>query len=167
MSFETRAFRDALGRFVTGVTIITTRLPDGTSVGVTANSFNSVSMTPPLVLWSLGQSSRNYANFLAATHFCVHVLSDRQESLSRRFSTAGIDRFAGLDLESGLGNVPMLTGCAARFECAAYANYAGGDHTIFLGEVMRLASDPGAHPLLYHAGQYDRLAGHASNPLAD
>ncbi len=158
MSFDSRTFRDALGRFVTGVTIITTRTCEGVAVGVTANSFNSVSMDPPLVLWSLGRRSRNLTAFENASHFCVHVLAAGQAPLSRQFSTSGIDKFAGLETDEGAGGVPLLAGTAARFECETFARYDGGDHVIFLGRVLDLTVDTSALPLVFHAGDYSALA---------
>ncbi|MCL4145179.1 UNVERIFIED_CONTAM: hypothetical protein GTU68_037616, partial [Idotea baltica] len=113
MSFDTRTFRDALGLFVTGVTVITARSRSGEKVGVTANSFNSVSMSPPLILWSLGRTSRSIDAFMDASHFCVHILREDQTELATRFATSGIDKFEGLELEPGAGSVPMLADCAA------------------------------------------------------
>src|SRR5512146_769221 len=107
-----RRFRDALSVFATGVTIVTTRDRDGRDVGLTANSFNSVSLDPPMVLWSLAKSSRNLPAFLAAAHFAVHVLAADQEELSLRFATRGSEKFSGLDVERGPSQVPLLRGCS-------------------------------------------------------
>jgi 3-hydroxy-9,10-secoandrosta-1,3,5(10)-triene-9,17-dione monooxygenase reductase component len=136
LSFDPQGFRQALGAFTTGVTIITTVDATGADVGMTANSFNSVSLTPPLVLWSLGRSSTNFAAFLRATHFAVHVLATDQDSLALRFSQRGIDRFAGLACDRGSGGIPLLDGATARFECRTAFQHEAGDHVIFVGEVL-------------------------------
>jgi len=151
--FDMRSFRDALGSFATGVTVITTRASDGSPVGLTANSFNSVSLEPPMVLWSLARSSRSLAAFEQASHWAVHVLAADQEAVSNRFARRGEEKFAGLALEHGAGDVPLLPGCAARFECRGALRYDGGDHVIFVGEVVRFARGDAA-PLVFHAGQY-------------
>ncbi len=158
MEFDTRTFRDALGLFVTGVTVITARNEDGMPFGVTANSFNSVSMDPPLILWSLSRASRNLAAFQKARHFCVHILREDQSTLSRRFATSDVDKFEGVEFEPGEGGVPILPGSAARLECRTYAQHDGGDHVIFLGEVIRIAADHDARPLLFHGGRYAVLS---------
>src|SRR5688572_10973088 len=127
-TFDLDGFRHALGAFTTGVTIITTVDADGADVGMTANSFNSVSLTPPMVLWSLGRSSTNIVAFLRAKHFAVHVLASDQHALALRFSKRGIDRFEGLTLDRGPDGIPLLEGAAARFECRTVSQYEGGDH---------------------------------------
>src|SRR5689334_23755866 len=116
-SFDKRRFRDALGAFATGVTIVTTRGPNGADIGLTANSFNSVSLDPPMVLWSLARASFSLPAFQANPWFAVHVLAADQDGLSHRFATRGVDKFAGLELERGQGEVPLLPGCSARFQC--------------------------------------------------
>lgn len=146
-------FRRALGKFATGVTIITTCGEDGTPCGVTASSFNSVSLDPPLVLWSLSNSSRSMAAFQNAAHFAVHVLGADQEELSNRFAARGADKFAGLACESATGGVPLLPGCAARFLCRTSYRYEGGDHTIFVGEVVEFTGAEKS-PLIFHGGKY-------------
>tara|TARA_R110000787_G_scaffold286188_1_gene403646 strand:+ start:14251 stop:14742 length:492 start_codon:yes stop_codon:yes gene_type:complete len=158
MEFDTRSFRDALGLFVTGVTVITARNEAGVPFGVTANSFNSVSMDPPLILWSLSRASRNVSAFKKAEHFCVHILRENQQELSRRFAMSDIDKFEGMEFEPGAGGVPILPGSAARLECRTYAQHDGGDHVIFLGEVIRIAADHDARPLLFHGGRYAVLS---------
>ncbi|MES0874001.1 flavin reductase [Sinimarinibacterium thermocellulolyticum] len=151
--FDTTEFRKALGTFATGVTIITARAGDGTPIGLTANSFNSVSLDPPLVLWSLANNAMSFEAFRAATHWAVHVLGADQEELSGRFARRGVDKFAGLEIEDGVGGVPLLRGCAARFECRTASQYQGGDHLIFIGEVLRFDRDEAA-PLVFHGGKY-------------
>lgn len=150
---DTRAFRNALGSFATGVTVITTRAGDGTAVGLTANSFNSVSLEPPMVLWSLAKTSRSMPVFAEAEHFAVHVLSADQEALSIRFAKSGEDKFAQLAVEEGIAGLPLLPGCAARFQCKTTFRHEGGDHIIFVGEVLDFDRSE-RPPLLYHAGQY-------------
>lgn len=151
--FDPREFRAALGCFATGVTVVTTRNGEGAPVGLTANSFNSVSLSPPLVLWSLARSSPSLAAFSAAPHWVVHILAADQEDLSKRFATRGIDKFAGLDFDTGVDSVPLLRGCAARFQCRTAFQYDGGDHVIFVGEVIGFDRSP-ASPLVFHDGRY-------------
>lgn len=151
--FDPQAFRAALGTFTTGVTIITTRAGDGEPVGITANSFNSVSLDPPLVLWSLAKNARSLAAFAGARHWNVHVLSAEQEALSGRFARQGEDKFAGIELDDGISKAPLLKDCTARFQCRTAFSYDGGDHTIFVGEV--LAYDRSERPpLVFQSGQY-------------
>lgn len=158
MSFDLRTFRDTLSLFVTGVTVITTRDETGAPVGITANSFNSVSLEPPLVLWSVGLNALSLSAFSNAKAFAVHILREDQAELSQRFAKSGADKFEGLAIESGLHDLPILPDCAARLECLPYAKHEAGDHTLFIAEVQRLASDPDAMPLVYHGGRYAELA---------
>ncbi len=152
-TFDPAEFRKALGTFATGVTIITACAPDGTLVGLTANSFNSVSLNPPLVLWSLATNSLSLEAFRGAEYWAVHVLSADQEELSGRFARRGEDKFAGLDLDEGPGGTPLLKNCAARFVCRTASQYEGGDHLIFIGEVLSFDRDESA-PLVFHGGRY-------------
>jgi len=152
-TFDAAEFRRALGSFATGVTIITTRDADGNNIGLTANSFNSVSLNPPLVLWSLAESSNSLAAFRQAAHWAVHVLAADQEPLSTRFAKRGVDKFAGLDCELGVDGVPLLRGCTARFECRTAFQYEGGDHVIFVGQVLNFTRADSA-PLVFHSGRY-------------
>jgi len=153
---DQRAFRDALGSFVTGVTIVTTRDPAGADIGLTANSFNSVSLDPPMVLWSLALNSSNLPAFRTAQWWAVHILASEQEPLSGRFAQRGIDKFAGLALARGPGDIPLLEGCAARFICRQAYEYEGGDHAIFVGQVLEF-DRAGRPPLIYHEGRYGRV----------
>ena len=162
-ALDPMAFRAALGSFATGVTVITARSADGKPVGLTANSFNSVSLDPPMVLWSLARKSSSLPVFSEAGHWAVHVLASDQEFLSNRFARSGTDMFAGLDLESGAGGVPMLQGCAARFQCRTSFQYEGGDHVIFVGEVVAFDRAERS-PLVFHAGRY-ALAAKADRTL--
>ncbi|MBN8504501.1 MAG: flavin reductase family protein [Burkholderiales bacterium] len=151
---DPQQFRAALGLFATGVTIVTARGADGTPVGLTANSFNSVSLSPPLVLWSLRTAALSMPAFARGSHYAIHILAAEQLDLAKRFATPGIDRFAGLQLEEGSGGVPLIAGCAAVFECANRSQYEEGDHVIFVGEVERSRHREGAQPLIFHGGRY-------------
>ena len=132
---------------------MTTRGPDGAPVGVTANSFNSVSLDPPMVLWSLAKSARCRATFSANRAWAVHVLAAAQQSLSERFASRIADKFEGLELEEGAGGVPLISGCVARLQCRTASEFAGGDHIILLGEVIAFDRTD-AMPLLFHRGEY-------------
>jgi flavin reductase (DIM6/NTAB) family NADH-FMN oxidoreductase RutF len=138
-AFDARDFRNALGTFATGVTIVTTRARDGEPVGLTVNSFASVSIDPPLVLWSQSLYAQSLQTFQEATHFVVNVLAADQVELSKRFAGAHDNRF--LDVEHIVPDhgAPVIAGCAAHFECRNEARYYGGDHVIFLGRVERYA----------------------------
>lgn len=149
---DRRALRGALGCFATGVTVMTTLRADGAPVGLTVNSFASVSLDPPLVLWSLASHSPSLAAFRAAGHFCVNVLSAEQEALCRRFATPDADKFGGVNWAAGEGGVPVLGGCVATFECSSAFNNWGGDHVIFVGRVERFATSD-APALLFHRGR--------------
>lgn len=161
MTFDTRTLRDALGLFVTGVTVITTMTDSGEKVGITANSFNSVSLDPPLVLWSVGKTARSLAAFEAAKYFAVHILRDDQAAISQNFAKSGIDKFENVSTFPGVGDVPLLPDCAARLECSIYGRHEAGDHIIFVAEVEALVCDRQARPLVYHGGRYAELAGQA------
>jgi flavin reductase (DIM6/NTAB) family NADH-FMN oxidoreductase RutF len=149
-----RAFRDALGLFATGVTVVTTRDPLGQPVGVTVNSFNSVSLSPPLVLWSLARRASTLAAFTSASHYAIHVLGAEQRALAERFAGRSSDRWADLAFGSGLGKVPLLEGAVAVFECRQRSRYEEGDHLILVGEVERCSHQDGASPLLFHGGRF-------------
>lgn len=154
--FDPREFRDALGRFATGVTIVTTTDADGRPVGVTANSYNSVSLDPPLVLWSLAKTARSMEAFQNAKAFAIHILGREQQDLASRFASRGEDKFAGLALTTGAGGVPVLPDCAAHFECETTYAYEGGDHVIFVGRVVSFEKRDKA-PLLFHQGRFSRM----------
>lgn len=159
-SFDPRNFRQALGAFATGVTIVTARAEDGSPVGITANSFNSVSLDPPMVLWSLARNARSLPVFARAKHWNVHVLANDQEALSNRFARAGEDKFRDLVLDTGVSDAPLIPGCSARFQCRATFQYEGGDHVILVGEVIDYDRTP-SPPLLYVTGGYALAAGKA------
>lgn len=150
---DCRALRDALGSFATGVTIITAQGSEQRDVGVTANSFSSVSLDPPLVLWSLNRSSRSLDAFTSAGYFAVHILAANQKELSIRFASRNADRFAGTGFTRGCGGTPLLPDCAARFQCRLAFVHDGGDHLILVGEVLEF-EDFERTPLIFHRGRY-------------
>lgn len=153
---DTKALRNALGRFTTGVTIATCRDALAQPVGLTANSFNALSLDPPLVLWSLRSASPALPAFTAASHFAINVLAEGQVQLSRRFASPVPDRFAQGQWAEGAGGVPVLAGCCAVFECALHSHQAVGDHVLFIGEVVAL-HEAALPPLVFQAGHYHLL----------
>src|SRR3954452_19507516 len=138
-SIDPRDFRKALGTYATGVTVITAAAADGKPYGLTCNSFTSVSLNPPLVLWSLSSYSQSMSVFQNASHFAVHVLGASQQALATRFATPSEDKFAGVDWAPGLGNAPILKDSVAHFQCRSAERYYGGDHVMFLGAVEAYA----------------------------
>jgi len=156
--FDMKALRSALGTYATGVAVVTARSADGEAIGLTVNSFASVSLDPPLVLWSLAISSPNLAAFKSASHYAVNVLGQDQADIAQRFASRLVDKFDGIACCDGLGAVPLLPNCCAWFECRNEAQFPGGDHVILLGHVERFALDARRSPLLFHRGRYARLA---------
>jgi flavin reductase (DIM6/NTAB) family NADH-FMN oxidoreductase RutF len=152
--FSPTEFRQALGMFATGVTIVTARTDSGALVGLTANSFNSVSLTPPLVLWSLARSAGSMAAFSTGSHYAIHILGAEQQELARQFAARDTDRYAGVNYTLGVSGAPLLAGAVATFECFNRSRYEEGDHVIFVGEVERCTHRSGASPLLYHGGRF-------------
>ncbi len=152
--FTSPEFRSALGMFATGVTIVTARAADGQCVGLTANSFNSVSLSPPLVLWSLSQAATSMAAFRQGSHYAINILAANQQALAQQFATRGVDRFANVDFVLGESGAPLLAGAVATFECFNRSRYTEGDHVIFVGEVERCSHQVGMAPLLYHGGKF-------------
>jgi flavin reductase (DIM6/NTAB) family NADH-FMN oxidoreductase RutF len=148
---DPRAFRSALGRFGTGVTVITCATPTG-PMGITANSFSSLSLDPPLVMWAPAKSSSRYPFFVAAEHFAIHVMGAEQSAMSTAFARAA-DPFDQFSWRNNAEGVPVLDGCLARFECRSEATHDGGDHAIVLGRVLRAAMRDG-DPLLFFGGAY-------------
>jgi len=157
-SFSAREFRNALGCFATGIAIMTTRDADGRYVGITVNSFSSVSLDPPLVSFCLDRNANSLKPFLDAAHFSVNVLAEGQEPLSAAFarSSAG-DKFSGVAFEISETGCPLLADCLSHLECAREAVHDAGDHLIVIGRVIRLAQRPEGKPLLYFRGRYARL----------
>jgi flavin reductase (DIM6/NTAB) family NADH-FMN oxidoreductase RutF len=158
--FSALEFRASLGMFATGVTIVTARSAAGDLVGLTANSFNSVSLAPPLVLWSLSQGAGSMAAFSNGMHYAINVLAADQQRLAEQFATRSGDRWAGVQFTEGVSGAPLLEGAAATFECFNRSQYAEGDHVIFVGEVERCGHRENASPLLYHGGKF-----YAEHPL--
>jgi flavin reductase (DIM6/NTAB) family NADH-FMN oxidoreductase RutF len=155
-SIDPRDFRNALGTYATGVTIITAATVDGKPYGLTCNSFASVSLNPPLVLWSLLIYSQGMSVFQNASHFAVNVLGASQQALATKFANSSVDRFAGVAWTPGLGNAPILADSVANFQCRAVNRYYGGDHVIFLGAVEAYAYNR-QEPLLFARGGYGRF----------
>lgn len=153
---DARAYRDALGSFATGVTIVTVPCADG-PIGITANSFASVSLDPPLVLWSPAKSSNRFKYFDGAPHFAIHVLDTHQQEACNGF-TKDKSAFDGLDWVTGEHDVPHIRGCLARFECTLDASHDAGDHTIIVGRVRNAAFRTGL-PLLFQGGRFVSLQG--------
>jgi len=155
-SIDPRDFRNALGSYATGVTIITAAGTDGKPYGLTCNSFASVSLNPPLVLWSLVLYSSSLSVFQNASHFAVNVLGVSQQALSNKFAKSSDDKFVGVDWTPGVGNAPLLRDSVANFQCRAVNRYYGGDHVIFLGAVEAYAYNRD-EPLLFARGGYGRF----------
>ncbi|KKX33109.1 flavin reductase family protein [Rhizobium sp. LC145] len=151
----TRTFRNALGTFTTGVTVVTARTPEG-PVGMTVNSFTSVSLDPPLVLWSAAKTSSRHSVYIDATHFAVHVLSAEQDGLSALFTRSG-GGFDGLLWDENCEGVPVIQGTLARFECERSSLLDAGDHTLIVGRVLRAAHREG-DPLCFSRGRFGRFA---------
>jgi flavin reductase (DIM6/NTAB) family NADH-FMN oxidoreductase RutF len=151
--FDRRDLRRALGQFATGVTVVTTLSPDGRRVGLTANSFTSVSLDPPLLLFCLDRAAPSLPAFVDCTHFAVNVLAADQHHLSRQFATPSEDKFAGVEVEEGPGGVPLLEGALARFTCRHVEHREAGDHLIFIGEVEAYEAFEN-EPLVFHSGFY-------------
>lgn len=156
---DSKAFRRALGNFATGVTIITTRGTDGTNIGVTASSFNSLSMDPPLILWSSIKETPSCKVFESATHFAVNILASDQMHMSNHFARQQEDKFDGVEWEAGIGGAPLFPNCAGRFQCESYEKLDGGDHWIFVGKVVAF-DDFGRSPLCFHQGSYSMVFSH-------
>ncbi|MBB5210139.1 flavin reductase family protein [Microbulbifer hydrolyticus] len=154
---EPQQLRQVFGQFATGVTIITTSNESGEPVGMTASSFNTVSLEPPLILWCIGKNTGCFDAFDRCEHFAIHVLSDEQEALSSLFARRGTDRFAGLDYIINNDGVPLLHEYCARLQCTVAARYDGGDHLIMVGRVQAMHTQD-REPLLFHRGRYARIA---------
>jgi len=156
---DPKAFRRALGNFATGVTIITTRAPDGTNIGVTASSFSSLSLDPPLVLWSSIKETPSCKIFESASHFAVNILASDQLEMSNHFARQQENKFEGVEWEEGIGGSPIFPDCAGRFQCETYNKLDGGDHWIFVGRVVAF-DDFGRSPLCFHQGSYSMVFSH-------
>ena len=152
-AFTDREFRDALAQFATGVAIICAPGPHDRFVGLTANSFNSVSLVPPLVVWSLNRRATSLAAFEGAGHYAINVLALDQADLARRFSRPHADRFAGVEYRLGTSGAPLIEGCVAWFECHHHALHRAGDHVLFIGAVETCSRRKGAG-LVFHHGRF-------------
>ena len=158
MTHDARQFRNALGCFTTGVCIVTAKCPQSGPIGLTINSFASVSLDPPLILWSLDRGSDTLSIFEAASHFCINVLSDEAIILSNRLAQKANHSILEEIARHGLGDVPILQGVLAHFECEVTAKHDGGDHIIFVGRVEKFSYDERGKPLVYYRGRYRGLA---------
>jgi len=154
---EQKEFRKALGSYATGVTVITTVNDDGDSIGITANSFSSLSLDPPLVLWSIAKSSSRFRLFECAGACAIHVLSSAQEAVSKHFTTVREKQFEDLGHEKGNNNILLLTDYLARFQCTVVERYEGGDHSIIVCRVDEMRAKQG-RPLLFAEGRYQSLS---------
>ncbi|MFT4768155.1 MAG: flavin reductase (DIM6/NTAB) family NADH-FMN oxidoreductase RutF [Glaciecola sp.] len=157
MTIDARELRDALGQFATGVCLVTVTDEDGVAHALTVNSFSSVSLDPPLVLWSLQKDAEIYALYESAPRFCIAVLSDAQEGHSSGYAQKGAHRLAAEHFESGLNGAPLITGALVNFECSLERAIDGGDHTILLGRVTRVSTIDSQSPLVFLGGQYREL----------
>ena len=157
-NIDFEAYRRALSCFATGVAVVTTKSDDDRPVGMTISSFNSVSLDPPLVLWSIAKNALGYDVFSKAEHFAINVLAMHQKDISARFAKSGEDKFAGLDCTEGIGGAAILPEYAACFECSAEHCYDGGDHSIIVGRVLRF-EDRESDPLIFYRGRFLRKGG--------
>jgi flavin reductase (DIM6/NTAB) family NADH-FMN oxidoreductase RutF len=174
LGIDLRELRHALGRFATGITVVTTLTPDGKREGLTANSFAALSLDPPLVLWSLNRKAKSRPSFEQSRHFAINVLAAHQRHISNHFAQPQADKFAAIACQPGLGGCPTFPDCLALFECRLERTVAGGDHVLFIGRVERFRWRAG-EPLVFSAGHYciaaalpDDLEGeHAPSDFSD
>ncbi len=156
LQIDTYHFRNALGKFATGVTVVTAMTADRCPVGVTANSFTSLSLDPPLILWNLRQTSRSFPKFENSPRFTINVLSETQSDIAKSFATRSLDPFQDIDWYEGAHGAPIISGSLATLECAHVAKYPGGDHAIFVGRVLSFQAGSG-RPLLFFEGSFREL----------
>ncbi len=154
--FDTTAFRSALGQFPTGVAVVTTLDKDGKKAGMTVSSFNSVSLDPPLVLWSIDKQAGCFDAFQQCTHYAINLLSAQQQDVSNTFAQQNIDKFANAKHTISNENIPLLDDCCAVFQCKIEHRYDGGDHVIIVGRVNNFSENKTA-PLVFHNGAYAEL----------
>ena len=157
MTFDAKEFRNALGCFATGITVVTSLSAEQEPLGVTVNSFSSVSLDPPLVLFSLAHVGGHCQEFKTTGKFTVNILTPEQRHLSDRFSMTRDNRFEGIDFASGENGCPVFTDSLAVFECEAFNVYEAGDHTIFICKVTHVSMGEDGQALLFHKGQYHAL----------
>jgi flavin reductase (DIM6/NTAB) family NADH-FMN oxidoreductase RutF len=155
-AFDVRSFRRALGHFPTGVCIVTSRV-DRARVGMTVSSFNSLSLEPPLILFSIDAGATSLPLWRHAKGYAVNVLAENQKDLSNRFAKSGSNKWEGTTYAEGLFGAPLLPGVVAALECAAWATHAGGDHVLFLAEVKRFRTSADRRPLVFSKGRYAKL----------
>ncbi|CAN7784108.1 flavin reductase family protein [Caballeronia sp. LjRoot34] len=155
---DPRAFRDALSEFATGIAVVTTTAEDGERIGMTVSSFNSVSLEPPLVLFSIARSAFSLSAFARAERYAVNLLHAEQVDVSSRFARALADKWASLEITSSANGSPIFPDALAVFECTQFAQYDGGDHVIFVGRVSRFVKNGGRRPLLFFRGGYHAIA---------
>ena len=156
--FNSYDFRKAVAHFPTGVSVVSARAPGGSFIGVTANSFSSISLDPPLVSVSLNKSLRSFQHFVDASHFGINILAADQHSISSTFARAGSDKWSWVRSSVGPAGSPFIQPNIAAFECENYAQYEGGDHLIFLGRVIHLEINENADPLVFFRSSYRRLS---------
>ena len=159
MTIDTKELRFAFGNFATGITIVTSLDADGEPLGITANSFSSVSLDPPLVLFSVDRGAYSLEAFQISRRFAINILSTDQEDMSNRFAKASVDKWSGVDFETWETGCPILTGSLASFDCRTWQTYDGGDPVIFVGEVEQMSLNTDLEPLLFFRGRYDRVLG--------
>ena len=157
MSFDGRELRNALGCFATGVCLITTVSAEKQALGMTANSFSSVSLDPPLVLWSLQNSSDAYQIFARPRHFAINILSSEQQAHSNQYARKGQHELEPSHYRLGKYGAPVIRGALVTFECDLHATYEGGDHLIIVGRVREMHRRPSGEPLLFYCGGYREL----------
>ena len=156
--FDSRAFRQALGHFPTGVAIVTTRTPEGRPVGLTINSFSSLSLEPPLIMWSLVNHSPNLSVFENCNYFAINVISQSQTEAALGFANSKVeDKFALVSHVDGEEGVPLIDDCVATFVCENYRQHEGGDHTLFIGRVVRHSTITEHEPAVFHRGKFTRI----------
>src|SRR4051812_19493301 len=161
---DARAFRQALGQFATGVAVITAEGAGGEAIGMTMSSFNSVSVDPPLILFSIDRKAFSLKAMTGAKGYAVNILGREQEHLSNKFARALGDKWAAVEHTLGIEAAPLLAGALAHFECVPYAQYDGGDHVIFVGGVVKSTAYPAGEPLIFFRGAYRSLAGAERSP---
>lgn len=154
---DAREFRNAMGAFATGITVVTSTDHQSKPIALTVNSFASVSLDPPLVLWSVNRAHDIAEDFVESDHFAVHILQHDQKNFSQHFSGDRPDKFEGIDYDTGIGKLPLLCDYCARFQCKVEHRYEGGDHVILVGRVLDM-DYRSVDPIIFHAGKYRRLA---------
>lgn len=162
MDIDQTAFRNTLARFATGVAVVTAHNADGNPIGMTMTSFNSLSLDPPLILFSVGRRALSLKAMHAAEGYAVNVLSRQQEHLSNQFAKSRGDKWNNVEYEIGHARAPLLGGALAHFECDPYASHDGGDHVLFIGRVVRFQVSTDGHPLVFFGGKYHSLSTHDS-----